>query len=180
LTKTILSFESTQPTQLPYRFCAGIMLVNRDGKVWVGYRRPKWLDPGVDGYWQMPQGGINAGEAPAATALRELREETGVVHVRALGEIGSWLTYDLPANLVGVALKGRYRGQSQRWFAMRFEGCDSEIDITARNGLKPEFSAWRWADIEEVLRDVVPFKRPIYQTVFDTFQPFTRTKNPTA
>ena len=124
------------------------MLLNAEGKVWVGRRKPKWAGDHAAHIWQMPQGGIEKFEPPRIAALRELREETGVTSVEIIGEHPDWLTYELPEALLGIALKGRYRGQRQKWFAMRFLGDDSEIDISARDGLKAEFESWRWAPIE--------------------------------
>jgi putative (di)nucleoside polyphosphate hydrolase len=155
--------------ELPYRACVGIMLLNRDGLVWVGRRRPKWAGDQSAFIWQMPQGGINPGEPPQAAALRELQEETGARSVEVLAEASDWLSYDLPSDLLGVALKGRYRGQRQKWFAMRFTGEDAEIDISARGGLKAEFDAWRWAQASELPHLTVPFKRRIYQDVTAAF-----------
>lgn len=154
---------------LPLRTCAGIMLLNREGKVWVGRRRPKWAGDHTAHIWQMPQGGIERYEPPRIAALRELREETGVTSVEVLAEHPEWLTYELPHHLLGVALKGRYRGQRQKWFAMRFTGRDSEIDIQPRNGLKAEFETWRWAPIELVPKLIVPFKRDVYERVTGAF-----------
>jgi putative (di)nucleoside polyphosphate hydrolase len=155
---------------LPYRPCVGIMLINRRGLVWVGRRRPKWAGDGFAHIWQMPQGGITAGESAAAAALRELEEETGVTSVKLLAEAPGWFSYDLPDELMGIALKGRYRGQRQKWFAMRFEGGDAEIDIAPRRGHKAEFDAWRWADAAELPGLVVPFKRQIYADVVAAFE----------
>jgi putative (di)nucleoside polyphosphate hydrolase len=153
------------------------MLLNGRGQVWMGRRKPKWLSDALtaawqlsaDGMWQMPQGGIALLEPPELAARRELEEETAVRNVRLIDEVPGWLTYDLPDELLGVALKGRYRGQRQRWFAMRFEGTDDEINITERNGLKAEFDAWRWADMADVPRQIAPFKREIYHTVVTAF-----------
>jgi putative (di)nucleoside polyphosphate hydrolase len=154
---------------LPYRPCVGIMLINRGGLVWVGRRRPKWAGDGSAYIWQMPQGGIAPGEPEEAAALRELQEETGVSSVELLAEAPGWLSYDLPEELLGIALKGRYRGQRQKWFAMRFTGEDSEIDITPHGGHKAEFDDWRWASAVELPRLIVPFKRQIYADVVATF-----------
>ena len=130
---------------LPYRTCVGMMLINRAGLVWVGRRLPKWVGDRSAHIWQMPQGGIAQGEPEQAAALRELQEETAVRSVEILAEAPEWLSYDLPDDLVGIALKGKYRGQRQKWFAMRFTGDDAEIDISAAGGHKAEFDAWRWA-----------------------------------
>jgi putative (di)nucleoside polyphosphate hydrolase len=160
--------------RLPLRPCVGVMLLNRQGLVWVGRRLPKWFGDKSAYIWQMPQGGITSGEAPEHAALRELEEETSVRSVELLGEAGDWLEYELPKHLLGIALKGRYRGQRQKWFAMRFTGKDSEIDISARNGHKAEFDAWRWASIEELPELAVSFKRPIYETLSREFGHFAR------
>lgn len=152
---------------LPYRPCVGIMVFNRQGLVWVG-RRTKNVE-GSGKFWQMPQGGIDAGEDPAAAAVRELAEETGMRSVRLVAESAHWYRYDLPDHLVGVAWKGRYRGQKQKWFAARFEGDDSEVDISGI-GHKAEFDAWRWADIDELADLIVPFKVDVYRQVVDEFR----------
>jgi putative (di)nucleoside polyphosphate hydrolase len=157
---------------LPYRPCVGIMLIGGEGRVWVGRRRPKWAGESASHFWQMPQGGIDAGEAARAAALRELEEETGVRSVAVVAEAPAWLSYDLPDELIGVALKGRYRGQRQRWFAMRFTGEEREINIAPRRGHKAEFDAWRWAHPAELSALVVPFKRRLYADVLGTFAPY--------
>lgn len=146
------------------------MLLNAEGRVWMGRRTPKWLAPDARPIWQMPQGGIGRGETPITAALRELEEETGVTSVEVLGEIPEWLTYELPDHLVGVALKGRFRGQRQRWFAMRFTGSDDEIDIAGRKGQKREFDDWKWVAMRHVPARIVPFKRATYKTVVREFQ----------
>lgn len=156
----------TTATDLPYRTCVGIMLINRAGLVWIGQRQPKWVKAPI---WQMPQGGLLASEDPREGALRELREETGVHSVEIVAEAPEWLTYELPPELIGVALKGRYRGQRQKWFAMRFTGPDSEINIKAARGLKTEFDAWRWAYAQEAMSLAIPFKRPLYGQVVNAF-----------
>jgi putative (di)nucleoside polyphosphate hydrolase len=155
--------------ELPFRICAGIMLFNRDGLVWIGRRRPKWAGDHTASIWQMPQGGIEKFEPPRIAALRELREETGITSVEVLAEHPDWLNYELPERLLGVALKGRYRGQRQKWFAMRFLGDDGEIDFGSKEGLKAEFEAWRWAPIGLVPKLIVPFKRAVYESVTSEF-----------
>lgn len=150
---------------LPYRPCVGIMLLNCAGLVWIGRRAdaPQEAEgPGT--WWQMPQGGIDAGEDPAKAALRELQEETGIVTARIIAESVQWLTYDLPPSLLGKAWGGRFRGQKQKWFAARFEGEDSEVDI-APPGHQIEFDSWRWARITELPALVAPFKRDVYSAV---------------
>jgi len=154
---------------LPYRPCVGIMLIDRRGLVWVGRRRPKWAAEDTGHIWQMPQGGIAAGESARAAALRELEEETGVRSVELLAEAPGWFTYDLPQELLGTALKGRYRGQKQKWFAMRFTGSEREIDISPRNGHKAEFDAWRWVPAAKLPSLIVPFKRQVYRDVVAAF-----------
>lgn len=147
---------------LPYRPCVGVMLINADGLVWVGNRIQE-VDTGSPLTWQMPQGGIDAGEAPDVAALRELREETGVTKAHIIGETSDWLTYDLPPHLLGIALKGKFRGQKQKWFAMRFTGSDADIDITA--DAHQEFSEWAWVPVDELVELIVPFKRSVYEQI---------------
>lgn len=168
--KPLSAISSATPHALPYRPCVGIMLINREGKIWTGRRRPRWLGAQSRCIWQMPQGGINKFESPRAAAFRELAEETGIRSAKVIGEIPRPLTYDLPEDLLGVALKGRYRGQRQWWFAMRFDGSDGEVDITAKRGAKSEFDEWAWRDIAELPELIVPFKRALYETVIAEFR----------
>jgi putative (di)nucleoside polyphosphate hydrolase len=144
-------------SDLPYRPCVGIMLFNADGKVFVGKR----IDQTVEG-WQMPQGGIDKGETPREAALRELGEEAGTDRCEIIGEMEDWITYDLPEHLIGVAFHGKYKGQRQKWFAMRFTGKDSDIDLTAH---EPEFSDYQWVSLADLPGLIVPFKRETYRAV---------------
>ncbi|MFD1036306.1 RNA pyrophosphohydrolase [Sphingomonas hankookensis] len=150
-------------TTLPYRPCAGVMLLNRDGRVFVGQRLDSTLEA-----WQMPQGGIDPGEAPIDAAVRELREETGVAadKVRLIAESPEELFYDLPDDMIGKIWKGKWRGQRQRWFLFAFEGNDGDIDIQTP---EPEFRAWRWADPVDLPTMIVPFKKALYEAVLAGF-----------
>jgi putative (di)nucleoside polyphosphate hydrolase len=155
-------------SQLPYRPCVGVMVLNRAGRVFVGRR----IEADLDEAWQMPQGGVDDGEDLRAAALRELEEETGIAKVRVLAEAPGWFTYDLPREAIGVALKGKFRGQRQKWFAVRFSGADSEIDLNAH--LPAEFDAFRWVAIDELQALIVPFKRDVYGKVVEVFRHLAR------
>lgn len=168
--------ETTSPQvkaeDLPYRPCVGIMVLNRAGLVWSGRRIPIGNSEydGSPQLWQMPQGGIDPGEDPLPAAIRELYEETGMKTVSLLAEAGRWIHYDLPAELIGIGLKGKYRGQTQRWFAFRFEGDEGEIAINPPpGGHKPEFDAWAWKPMQDLPDLIVPFKRRVYEEVVAEF-----------
>jgi putative (di)nucleoside polyphosphate hydrolase len=173
MTRSGKRFHAPSLRELPYRPCVGVMLLNRDGLVFLGRRRSEAGPEHVaDGYaWQMPQGGIDSGEEPYTAALRELYEETNVRSVSLLAEARDWLAYDLPAFVAGRAWKGRYRGQTQKWFAFRFLGPESEIDIRRPGAGKhrPEFDAWRWDRMERLPDLIIPFKRPVYERVVTEF-----------
>jgi putative (di)nucleoside polyphosphate hydrolase len=159
---TMTTLSDAEIDLLPYRRGVGIVLLNGKDEVFVAQR----IDSPAPA-WQMPQGGIDKGEEPLAAAWRELYEETGVKSAVLLEETPDWLRYDLPRELVPNIWKGRYRGQKQKWFAFRFTGNDSEIDI---NGEHPEFSEWRWADLKKTPDFIVGFKRPLYEQVVKAFQ----------
>jgi len=148
---------------LPYRPCVGIMLINPAGLVFVGQR----IDNLVEA-WQMPQGGIDEGEDPQTAAMRELGEEIGTEKAEIIAESASWLNYDLPVDLIPKVWKGRYRGQRQKWFAMRFLGTDADINIETSH---PEFAAWRWVEHHQLPDLIVPFKRDLYQEIVAEFAP---------
>ena len=157
---------------LPYRPCVGIMVLNPAGLVWAGRRIPEGNSEydGSPMLWQMPQGGIDKDEDPLAAAYRELYEETGMKSVSLLAEASRWINYDLPAELIGIGLRGKYRGQTQRWFAFRFEGEESEIAIDPPpGGHVPEFDQWAWKPMRDLPELIVPFKRKVYDEVIAAF-----------
>jgi putative (di)nucleoside polyphosphate hydrolase len=149
--------------QLPYRPCVGVMLVNTRGHIFVGQRKDRDQDA-----WQMPQGGVDPGETTRDAAIRELWEETGVIEklITVEAESLGLITYDLPHELVPKIWKGRYRGQEQKWFLFRFHGADDDINIATEH---PEFSEWKWMPKEELVANIVPFKRAVYEQVLAEF-----------
>ena len=156
----------------PYRPNVGIALFNAEGRVLIGHRfkgdGPEIILPGLD--WQMPQGGVDPGEDTWDAAKRELYEETSVRSVERLGEVPDWLVYDIPRTVAGRAWKGRYRGQRQKWFAVRFTGKDSEINVEKPGGgHKAEFVSWRWEPMKNLTGLIIPFKRPVYERVVKEF-----------
>lgn len=150
--------------KLPYRPCVGVMLINAKGEIFAGQR----LDNKAKA-WQMPQGGIDEGEKPREAALRELWEETGVTAdlVEFIGKTKEWVTYDLPADLLGKVWGGKFRGQRQKWFLYRFLGTDEQVNIAT---IHPEFGAWRWIGADDLIASIVPFKRAVYEEVVAQFR----------
>ena len=164
--------SSVDPISLPYRACVGVMVLNADGLVWTG-RRISAGNTEYDGspqLWQMPQGGIDPGEAAEPAARRELFEETGITSIELIEALPEPVRYDLPRHMLGTGLRGRYCGQEQRWFAYRFTGAESEIAIDPPpDGHAAEFDAWAWRPMAELPSLIVPFKRGVYETVVARF-----------
>jgi putative (di)nucleoside polyphosphate hydrolase len=157
---------------LPFRPCAGVMLLNRDGLAFIGRRTGGPENAARSHEWQMPQGGIDEGEDPYEAAVRELYEETNVSSVSLLAEAPEWFSYDIPEAIAGKGWTRKYRGQTQKWFAFRFTGEDREIDIAHPGGgkHKPEFQMWRWERVDRLPALIVPFKRPVYEKVVAAFR----------
>lgn len=155
----------------PYRLGVGAVLFDRRGRVFVARR----IDTATPA-WQMPQGGIDAGESPRVAVRRELKEEIGTTKARIIGETRGWLSYDLPPALAGKVWGGRFRGQKQKWFALRFTGRATDIRLDA--GRHPEFSAWKWIRLEDLPRRIVAFKRPLYAALVEEFRRFARPVKP--
>lgn len=155
-----------KPELLPYRPCVGVMLINSDGRIFAGQR----LDSAAPA-WQMPQGGIDAGEKPRDSALRELREETGITGdlVEFIAKTHDWVTYDLPPELLGKVWGGKFRGQKQKWFLYRYLGRDDQVNIATEH---PEFDAWRWIGADQMIAEIVPFKRAVYDQVVRAFRAY--------
>jgi len=152
-----------------------LTVFNADGRVFVGRRAggPEHVD--LTHVWQMPQGGIDEGEEPFSAALRELYEETNIRSVEKLGEIPDWIYYDIPHDIVGQAWGGKYRGQKQKWYALRFTGEEGEINVTSpAGGHEPEFIDWRWVELRELPDLVVPFKRQTYERIAREFETFVK------
>ena len=166
----------TKHDDLPYRPCVGLMVLNAKGLAFIGRRRGGQEHVDATHEWQMPQGGIDEGEDAYEAALRELYEETSIKSVEKLGEIGEWLAYDLPPAVAEQAWKGKYRGQKQKWFALRFTGNEKEIDVKSPGAgkHKAEFSEWRWEPVANLPELIIPFKRKIYDRVVHEFSRYVK------
>lgn len=149
---------------LPYRPCAGMMVINSDNKIFVGKR----IDMPSE-HWQMPQGGIDEGEDAEQAARRELLEEIGTDNVELVHTLEGWLDYDLPDHLIGKVWKGKYRGQKQKWFLFRYLGSDADINIATDH---QEFSEWKWTDLNTLIEEIVPFKKELYGIIGKNFSPY--------
>jgi putative (di)nucleoside polyphosphate hydrolase len=166
----------TKFEDLPYRPCVGMLVLNKEGRAFIGRRLdgPEHVDD--THAWQMPQGGVDEGEDLYKAALRELYEETNIRSIEKIGEIKDWLIYDIPRTIVGQAWKGKYRGQKQKWYAFRFTGKETEIDVEnpAGGAHKPEFIEWRWEPIKNLPNLIIPFKRDVYERVVKEFAPLAK------
>lgn len=158
------------PHDRPYRVGVGLMIINKDKKVFVG-KRADMSKSNLSNHWQMPQGGVDSHEEPEDAALREMREEIGTNKVHLLAETPDWLTYEFPEDLGTVLWGGRFRGQRQKWFLFEYLGTDNEIDIYTPH---PEFSDWQWVDPEILPNLIVPFKREMYQQILEMFRPYLK------
>ncbi len=170
----MITNASSHHEDLPYRRCVGAMVLNDRGEVFVGKRLNA---RGCDQVWQMPQGGIDKGEEPLAAALRELEEETAIRSVELIEESAEWLSYDLPVYARG-RWSGRYRGQTQKWFAFRFVGEDAEVNLNAHEPV--EFCQWKWVALRDIIGLVVPFKRPVYEALVCQFSHIPQNTGPGA
>ena len=150
--------------KLPLRLGVGAVVLNKKNQVFVGKRKDNPIDK-----WQMPQGGVNTGENLIDAMKRELHEETGIQNIKIINEIDGWFEYELPKNLLGKIWKGRFRGQKQKWFVVKFLGSDGEINLQTD---KPEFIEWRWIDIEYLPNVIVDFKRKVYQQLLPKIRNF--------
>ncbi|MAN80305.1 MAG: RNA pyrophosphohydrolase [Rhodospirillaceae bacterium] len=159
-----MTFPDDDPR--PFRIGVGALLLNNIGHVWIG-ERIRRAGQQLDYPWQLPQGGLDAGEDPRDAVLRELEEETGTAKAEIIAETPDWLTYDLPRDVRDRVWKGRFRGQRQKWYALRFLGEDEDFDLETHH--KPEFSRWRWAPLAELPTLVVPFKRGLYHDLLTVF-----------
>lgn len=156
---------------LPYRPCVGALVLNGAGLAFIGQRTKGPEHSDATHSWQLPQGGIDAGEDPAVAVMRELYEETSIRSAEIIAEAPEWFSYDIPRDVVGQAWKGKYRGQTQKWFALRFMGDETEINVLEPGGgHTAEFSAWKWERLELLPELIVPFKRPVYERVVETFR----------
>ena len=153
-----------KPKELPLRTGVGIVVLNADNKVFVGKRKDNPFDK-----WQMPQGGVDPNEALTVAMKRELIEETSINNIKILKEFDRWLEYELPENLIGKIWKGKYRGQKQKWFVVRFLGNDDEINVATNN---PEFIEWKWVDIEKLPKLIVIFKKHVYVEITKELKKF--------
>ncbi len=163
-------FATPARDSMPVRDGVGIVLVNTRGEIWLGQRRPRWLHSEAEPIWQMPQGGLLAGELPLDGALRELAEETGASSFEPVAALDRWLSFELPDHMLGIALKGRYRGQRLLWFAVRFTGTNAEFCLRKNAPSQPEFEAWTWAAPDRVTALAVPWKHEMYSSVLTAFR----------